>query len=97
MKAIELVGKLAIRTNPVSYGRNDFTSEEVKDYSYTTEPLKILKVTDNHILYEYSEDGFIYKVVGNETPHILDKRWLDDNWTDYEELMKIDSRKNVNK
>lgn len=89
MKANKLIGRLAIRTKPVSYGRNNFTGEENRDYSYTSEPIHILKVTDNHIVYDYN--GTNNEIF--EGKHILNNRWLDDNWIDYEKLMKNDNEK----
>jgi hypothetical protein len=71
MKASEFVGKLAIRTAPTTFG----------DYSYTTEPLKILKVTENHVVVEH-QCPFLKGDVC-----ILNSRWLDDNWTSYDDLM----------
>lgn len=79
MKANELIGKKAIRTGPTCYG----------DYSYTTEPLLIVKVTENHILTKYPEENMFSKITKDDRPHILNKRWNDDNWTDYDELMNI--------
>ena len=85
MKARDLIGKLAIRTNPIILGENFITGKANYDYSYTTSPIKILKVTDNHIVYNYSgtSEEKIF-----EGQYILDKRWIDDNWEDYEKLMK---------
>ena len=60
MKAIELVGKLALRTDCTSMG----------DYSYTSEPVKILKVTDSHIYFQEPKGRV----------RILNNTWLDDNW-----------------
>lgn len=77
MNLKELVGKTVIRTGPVNYGNG------CKDYSYTTDPLIILAVTDTHIVYEHQK-GFL-----SGDRHILDKRWLDDNWADYGELMRL--------
>lgn len=71
MKASEFVGKRAIRTAPTASG----------DYSYTTEPLKILKVTESHIVVEH-QCPFLKGDVS-----ILGNRWLDDNWTSYDDLM----------
>ena len=88
MKAIELVGKLAIRTKPVSYGKNNLIGEEVKDYSHTTTPLKIVKVTDTHVIISY-EGTKEEKIFGKEL-FILDERWNDDNWIDYKELIKME-------
>ena len=77
MNVKELIGKKAIRTGPVSYGNGR------EDYSYTTDSLLILAVTDTHIVYEHTDSMF----KGRRS--ILDKRWLDDNWGDYDELMKL--------
>jgi hypothetical protein len=71
MKAEELVGRLAIRTDPyLGY-----------DWSYTDEPVFIIKVTKNRIVYRH-DNNKIFK--GRYT---LDKGWLDNNWTDYEDLI----------
>lgn len=88
MKANKLIGKLAIRKKPVTLGRNDFTEEYNYDYSYTSEPIKILKVTDEHIIYSH-KDTNQENIFGDEVS-ILDNRWNDDNWIDYEELIKIE-------
>ena len=74
MKASELVGKNAIRTKCTAYG----------DYSYTDNPIHILKVTTDHILYTYL--GNEAKIFGDEV-NILNNRWVDDCWTDYDELI----------
>jgi hypothetical protein len=68
MKANELVGKEVLRTNPADIGNG------YHDYSYTSNPIKILKVTDFHIYYQ-SDYGF---------DSILNIRWLDDNWIEYD-------------
>lgn len=50
------------------------------DHSYMSEPILIEKVTDAHIFcrtWMFPEDG-----------HILNSRWLDDAWEDFEELSK---------
>jgi hypothetical protein len=83
MKVKELVGKQAIRTAPVSYGNGN------NDYSYTHEPLFILKVTNSHIVYTQKEGFFKDKV------HILDGRWNDNNWADYDELINLDHQEAV--
>ena len=76
MKASELVGKLAIRTERTKSG----------DGSYTTEPLNILKVTGKHIIYNHigTREEFMF----GDKIHILHGEWLDDNWIDYNELIK---------
>lgn len=76
MNLKELVGKTAIRTGPVVYGNGH------QDYSYGTDPLIILAVTDTHIVYEHAKGCF------KSQRSILDSRWLDDKWGDYDELMK---------
>lgn len=86
MKAKELEGKLAIRTKPVILRINDFLNP-TKDYSYTTSPIKILKVTENHILYSY--EGTYEEKIFNKEIHILDNRWIDDNWVSYDELISL--------
>lgn len=86
MKAINLVGKLAIRTKPVKY------SNKFKDYSYTDSPIKILKVTDSHIVYS-REESLVETFVGEDI-RILDLRWNDNNWIDYEELINLKKVKN---
>lgn len=78
MQARDLIGHLAIRTKPTSYG----------DHSYTDSPLRILAVTENHIACGYPKESVFAHILGNK-PHILDYRWLDDNWTDYDELMRL--------
>jgi hypothetical protein len=87
MKAIELVGKLAIRTKPSELGINDYSGERNCDYSYTTTPIRIIKVTENHIIYNHkgTGEGSLF----GKDKYILDSRWLDDNWTDYQELVKV--------
>ena len=75
-----LIGRLAIRTKPVNCGVG------VKDYSYTTEPIKILKITDSHIVYSHEETK--EEPIFGKKIHILDSRWLDDNWIDYDELIE---------
>jgi len=74
MRAKELVGKMAIRTAPVQYGNGN------QDFSYTSDPIEIAKVTENHIVYNR-------EMFGEQHTSILNNRWLDDNWTDYVELM----------
>lgn len=87
MEAKKLIGKLAIRTKPIILGRNNFTGKECYDFSYTTSPIRILKVTENHILMTSKSIGD--EKIFVEDIHILDRRWVDDNWEDYEELIKI--------
>ncbi len=80
----KLEGKLAIRKEPVKLGKNNFGYENY-DYSYTTTPIRILKVTENHIIYDHkgTKEENIFKSTG-----ILDKRWIDNNWIDYKKLVE---------
>jgi len=75
MKAKELIGKLAIRTGETESG----------DHSYVDSPLKILKVTEHHIItsHERTPDEGIF----GDKIHILCSRWLDDKWIDYKDLI----------
>lgn len=72
MNIRELIGKMAIRTKPTKSG----------DYSYTNSGIKILKVTDTHILHQcnYSKDNINI---------LINDRWDDDCWEDYDKLMEI--------
>jgi hypothetical protein len=88
MNIAELVGKKAIRTKPMQIREKEeimaFTGMRLPkyDYSYTTEPIEILKVTDNHI---------VYKSNHFEGKFLLDNRWIDNNWEDYSKLLKTDN------
>lgn len=57
---------------------------EVPSYYHCTTPILILNATEHHIVYER------YPKPSNERPepYILDLRYCDENWIDYEELMK---------
>ncbi|NCD13570.1 MAG: hypothetical protein EOL93_13590 [Epsilonproteobacteria bacterium] len=74
MNIKNLVGKRAIRTKPVvlSYG---------EDESYRVNPIKILKVTDHHIVAEVLAWSIKKDLL------ILTSEWIDDNWVDYDELI----------
>lgn len=74
----ELIGKLAVRKQPVKLGG------ETMDYSYTSEPILILASTESHIVYDYRHGHFM---AGRK--RMLDCRWIDNNWTDYELLMGL--------
>ena len=51
-----------------------------EDYSYIGNRLKILSVNEKNIRY-----------ATEEYTGILDERWLDDNWKEYEEITDIDN------
>ena len=71
MKAIELIGKRAIRTSKNIFG----------DYSFTREPVTILYATDSHIIGDWEMwPGKIHRTV-------LNAAYCDEGWIDYDELM----------
>lgn len=76
MNTNKLIGKWAIRTKPMIYENG------VKDWSYTDDPVFILKVDDSHILYKHY-------LLENKEPYILDNRWNDNNWIDYKKLVAL--------
>lgn len=84
-KLKKLEGKLAIRKKPIILGDNIWGNKNY-DYSYTSSPIKIVKVTENHLL--TSHEGTKEEKIFGKDIHILDKRWIDDNWIDYEELIR---------
>lgn len=85
MELKKLEGKLAIRTEPLFLGIDDMTGEKNYDYSYTDCPIKILKVTDCHVI--YSHEGTDEENLFGKKCRIMNKRWIDSNWIDYEELI----------
>lgn len=87
MKATELIGKKAVRTQPIYHisdgGFMAMGLVKKPDYTYTTEPIKILKATDSHIIVE--RDCFD----GTKKQVILNILFCDDNWCDYDELIAL--------
>lgn len=91
MKAIELIGKNAVRTQPIyeivegSYGYAMLGTglQKKPNYAFTTRPIKILKATEDHIIYES-------EFMGKKSTTLLDSRYCDDKWTDYDELVRIE-------
>jgi hypothetical protein len=93
MEAKELIGKTAIRTRPVMtekiisaglFSGGD-TVRQIPDFYYCTTPIRILNATDYHIVFLPCE-----LIVAGPTelkPRILDLRFCDDNWIDYESLI----------
>jgi hypothetical protein len=78
MFAKQLIGKLAVRTKPTSYG----------DYSYCEDPLFIVNATETHVVVKYVKENSLAKMcdlIGKI--RLFDSRWCDDGWTDYEELI----------
>ena len=86
MKANELIGKNAVRTQPIyevsqSFGLGMNTKTPL--YNYTNSSVKILKATENHIVCEIENYG------GGTQIKLLDVRYCDDNWVDYDELTRF--------
>lgn len=79
----ELIGENALRTKPVDLKNGN------KDYSFTTSPLRILAVTENHIVVE------ILDSIHEDKKHILDLRWLDNNWSRYDDLMNLANEEHI--
>jgi len=93
MKAKELIGKNCIRETPVmvkktistGYGLLYMSSgervEDFPDYTYCTDPVRIVAATDHNIVCE--KTGF------NGKPFVLnlDERYCDDSWIDYDALV----------
>ena len=73
MKAIDLIGKVAIRTGPTNI---------IKDHSYTDHPIKILSATSNCITFEYA-DWWHRKYMDTRCHH-LDSDFCDDKWIEYQ-------------
>lgn len=88
MKAIELIGKNAVRTQPiyelVDSGLFGMGLTKKPDYSYTTKPAKILKATETHIVIEIT----LYD--GSTKQELLNSKFCDENWIDYDELVRIE-------
>ena len=88
MNAKELIGKNAIREKPikkaevVSSGLYTIGSrvQSIPDYTYCVEPAKIINATDHHVVIEREVFGKIHMM-------LLDERYCDDAWTDYDELI----------
>jgi hypothetical protein len=78
MQAKDLVGKRAIRTSETRYG----------DRSYMENYLTILAVTDNHII---AEERIFCVTLGREV--VLGHDFVDDNWADYDEFIKLEKSK----
>lgn len=78
MKACDLIGKNAIRTQPVDLGNG------MRDHSYTDSPVHIINATDSHVVYEYLPE--YDKILAGRT-RIMNYRWCDDNWIDFDFLL----------
>lgn len=89
MHPSELIGKQAIRTKPVKDGYVEqgfmgMTMEPRMDRRYTTSPVTILAVTESHMVCEWKGEfsGTVHR-------DILDHRFVDNNWTDYDVLLDM--------
>lgn len=74
MRAEQLIGKLALRNKPM---------ESTGDRSFMQKPLRIMAVTESHIVFEWQDPMFF----GDKA--VLACEYLDNNWTDYEALMSL--------
>lgn len=87
----ELIGKKAIRTkpcilSPARVGMFGMPEAESLDYSYSHDPILIVAATENHVLFKrvnplFKED--------TDKVSVLDCRWVDGNWTSYDDLIKL--------
>jgi len=73
MRASELIGKNAVRTRPA------MKLDTVAARIHMTKPIKILKVTDTHIVYS----GYSGEI------SLLPYEYLDEFWIDYDELVDL--------
>lgn len=97
MTAKELIGKNAIRTQPIMEKVRVNNSgmlmigdhfENQPNYCYTTESIKIVNATDSHIIAE------VKSFMGDKTTtRILNCQYCDDNWIDYDELINPKAEK----
>ena len=78
MKATELIGKTAIRTNYATRVNG------LKDDSYTDRPIVIKYATDTHIVFTYTKN---YTFYNSGKFNVLNYEFCDDNWIDYDELI----------
>jgi hypothetical protein len=69
-------------------GRNAIRTKPIigsdEGWGYCTNPMKILAATEYHIVCERNRMKFL-----------LDSRYIDNCWTDYEELMKLADKEHV--
>lgn len=70
-------------------GRNVIRTKPVQGtedgWGYCTNAMKILAATETHIVAERNRYKFI-----------LDSRFIDENWIDYDELMKLADTEHIN-
>jgi len=94
MHAHQLIGKLAIRTSAME-SQVDINMLSVgvavrQDWSYTTDPIRILAATEHHIVFEYPDNHVL-----SGKKYLLNILWVDDCWTDYEALMALATEEHI--
>ena len=77
MKAIDLIGRKAIRTTHATYAHGMISR------SFMEEPIVIRNATDTHIVYTYPEGD----ICCSDKLHVLSYEYCDENWIDYDELI----------
>lgn len=95
MNAKKLIGKTCIREKPVIkerwvnssvsgifYGGGRYEKIQETDYTYCTEAVKIVAASDHNIVVERRHE-FAEKPIRT----ILDERYCDDHWVDFDELL----------
>lgn len=96
MNAKNLIGKMALREKPIekqimtggilSFGGPSVST--IPDYSYCTDPVKIVAATEHHIVIEQEMDNVFSQDGPSTKTTILDERFCDDNWADYVKLIE---------
>lgn len=71
----KMIGKYVTRTGACKLGNGN------KDYSFIGDKIKVLSLDSKHIRCASNKIGRF----------VLDERWLDDNWKEYEEMIDIDN------
>lgn len=87
MYATQLIGKNCIREKPAILGGRE---SELKDYSFCSTVIRIVAATEHNIVYEH-------KLCGVTRTSILDERFCDDNWVDYDALVADAEFSNVDR
>jgi hypothetical protein len=95
MNAKNLIGRMVLREKPIEKqvmtgGMLSFGGPSVStmpDYSYCTDPVKIVAATDHHVVIEQTLDSVFAKDGPATKRTILDERFCDENWIDYDELV----------
>lgn len=100
LKSME--GKVVVRTRSVRFqGLHGVYN------SFTTNPIEIVHVTQSHIVYidnyysQMMKDKNLSPLTVKRNLHILDEDYIDENWTDYDDIIdtafaKLKARYNIN-